>query len=338
MSATCPDTRQTEHPPARALTAPVSRLDLARDTEGALPADLAPVPHTAPGTARGVRIGTYNLLTGGIDKDDEEQRRLGQNGFLASLGLDVLVVQELRRWEEHGWWRLWALAEATGMVPLPPVLSARGGGNHLAMLYRPQTVRVAEWDTDACRGVFHHGLGRAIVYFKGDSRPWTILATHLSFLGGEERLAEARWLTGYGDSYESNGQRVLLPGDLNTIGARDPEPEWSKIPANLRSRHCLLTAEGGFGATDRRAIQLLEAAGFADPYDLLSTTPARTAGFWSEEELLPHRSDFVLANRLAAPYVRGVTTHDTDITRSLSDHLPVVVTLSVPAAADGGGR
>ncbi|MGK5543540.1 endonuclease/exonuclease/phosphatase family protein [Streptomyces sp. URMC 127] len=265
----------------------------------------------------------------------------GKRRFLASRVPDVLVVSELRGWEEGGWWRLWELADGLGMIALPPVLSARGRGNHLAVLIRPETVRVYAYDPDACRGAFYHGLARLVVYLKDAPQRVTILGTHLCFLGGEERLAEARWLTGYADDYEGNGQRVFLAGDLNTIGLHDEEPDWSKIPRNLRSRHCLTNTDGSFGATDRRAIGHLTAAGFADPYELLDRPPQRTAGYWGSEELLNHRSDFILANRLAAPvvlYVLDITVHDTEVTRGLSDHLPVEATVATTPRTERGTR
>ncbi|MFD7788337.1 hypothetical protein ACFV4Q_35410 [Streptomyces nojiriensis] len=123
---------------------------------------------------------------------------------------------------------------------------------------------------------------------------------------------------------------MVLLGDLNTIGPRDPEPDWPRIPANLRSRHCRLTPTGACGETDRRAIHLLGNAGFRDPYDLLDQEPQRTAGYWSDEELLDHRSDFALANQNLARRVARVVTHDTASVRTLSDHLPVEVHLAAP--------
>ncbi|WP_116211651.1 endonuclease/exonuclease/phosphatase family protein [Streptomyces olivoreticuli] len=282
------------------------------------------VPRLDDDTARLV---TFNVLTGGIDADGSEQRRIGQIEFLRTLDADVIALQELRGWEAGGWWRLWEVANALRMVPLPPVLSQRGRGNHLALLYRRGTVGVRDYEPDAVRGAFYHGLGRARLYIM-DQPALTVLITHLSFLGGDERLAEARWLTGYADTYEGTAQRVALLGDLNTIGLNDPEPDWSRIPANLRSRHCHLTPHGTFGATDRRAIQLLSEAGWRDPFDLLSLEPHRTAGYWSPDELLDHRSDLILVNQHLTGHVAEAVVHDTDQTRKLSDHLPVEVRLS----------
>ncbi|MFQ6197056.1 endonuclease/exonuclease/phosphatase family protein [Streptomyces sp. NPDC000405] len=287
------------------------------------------VPSTGLDFAHTARIITYNTLTGGIDSAGDEQRRHGQMGFLASGAPDVLVLQDLRGWEEGGWWRLWELAEAVGMVALPPVLSARERGSHLAMLYRPATVRVAAYDAEADSGAFFHGLARAIVYIKDAPQSLTVLGTRLSLLGGEERLAEARWLARYGDSDGGLDRRVLLAGDLNTIGLADDEPDWSRIPANLRSRHCLLSMDGEFGPTDRRAMNLLTASGFRDPYELLDRQPEHTTGYWSDDELVRHRSDFILANRLAAPAVRNITVHESDTTWGLSDHLPVELTIAL---------
>ncbi|MDT0453773.1 endonuclease/exonuclease/phosphatase family protein [Streptomyces hesseae] len=294
------------------------------------------VPSTRLDFAHTARIITYNTLTGGIDSASDEQRRQGQVDFLATRAPDVLVLQDLKGWEEGGWWRLWELADAVGMVALPPVLSTRERGSHLAMLYRPGTVRVAAYDAEADAGAFFHGLARAIVYIKDAPQLLTVLGTHLSLLGGEERLAEARWLARYGDSDGAIDRRGLLAGDLNTIGLADDEPDWSRIPANLRSRHCLLAMDGEFGPTDRRAMQLLAAAGFHDPYELLDRQPQHTTGYWADDELIGHRSDFILANRLAAPAVRDITVHESATMWSLSDHLPVEMTIALtPSETEG---
>ncbi|WP_370417311.1 endonuclease/exonuclease/phosphatase family protein [Streptomyces sp. QH1-20] len=281
--------------------------------------------------ADSARLVTYNTLTGGIDCDRDEWRRRKQIEFLASLDADLIALQELRGWDEGGWWRLWKAANLLGMVPLPPVISARGRGNDLALLYRPGSVRIDDYDNNVARGAFHHGLGRARLYVR-DQPLLTVLFTHLSFLGGAERYAEARWLTGYGNTYKGEPQRVVLLGDLNSIGEHDPEPDWNRIPSHLHSRHRHLTASGAFGDTDRRAIQLLARAGFRDPFDLLGLGPARTAGYWSKTDLVDHRSDFILPNRHAADQVTGAAVHDTEETRLLSDHLPVVLELAPPAA------
>ncbi|WP_367132800.1 MULTISPECIES: endonuclease/exonuclease/phosphatase family protein [Streptomyces] len=334
---------------AQAVTLPTARPRAGRRSEGSplavadatgmLATDSSTAPaHRAVVTAGSgqqvltdhARLVTYNTLTGGIDSGGGESRRLGQIEFLASLDADVIALQELRRWDEGGWWRLWEAATALGMIPLPPVLSRRGRGNHLALLYRPGTVRVKDYEPDAARGAFYHGLGRARLHIK-DHPLLTVLFTHLCFLGGAERYAEAQWLTGYGDTYEGNPQRAALLGDLNTIGVHDIEPGWSKIPANLRSRHCHITPGGEFGDTDRRAIQLLTAAGFHDPFDVPGQAPPRTAGYWSPAERVDHRSDFILTNRRVTGDVAGAAVHDTETTRALSDHLPVVLDLAPPA-------
>ncbi|MBO0654623.1 endonuclease/exonuclease/phosphatase family protein [Streptomyces triculaminicus] len=279
--------------------------------------------------AGNARLVTYNTLTGGIDSDGGEWRRRRQIEFLASLDADIIALQELRRWDEGGWWRLWGAANALGMVPLPPVLSARGRGNHLALLYRPATVRIDDYEPDAASGTFHHGLGRARLSIKGQPL-LTVLFTHLCVLGGAERYAEAQWLAGYGGAYEGEPQRVVLAGDLNSIGANDPEPDWSRMPANLRARHCHLTAGGTFGDTDRRALQLLSLAGFRDPFEVLGQATPRTVGYWSPQEAVDHRRDFILANTHVADHIAAAAVHDSKATRALSDHLPVVLDLQAP--------
>ncbi|UQI45902.1 endonuclease/exonuclease/phosphatase family protein [Streptomyces sp. HU2014] len=313
-------------------------------TSSATAADHRTPPATADGQHQltdDARFVTYNILTGGIDSTDgggkDESRRLKQLEFLDSLDADVIALQELRGWDADNWSRLWAAANSLDMVPLPPVISRLGRGNHLALLYRPTSVQVDGYEPDAARGAFYHGLGRARLRIK-DLPQITVLFTHLCFLGGAERVAEAQWLAGYGDTYERKPQRVALLGDLNTIGANDEEPDWRRIPGNLRSRHCELTRGGEFGKTDRRAIQMLTQAGFHDPFDIIGQVPPRTAGYWSPAERVGHRSDFILANRNLVDYVCGARVHDTAQTRALSDHLPVEMTLSASAPTRGGAR
>ncbi|MFF3087122.1 hypothetical protein ACFVRB_19020 [Streptomyces nojiriensis] len=134
-----------------------------------------------------------------LDRDGSERRRKRQLALLDSLQADVIAFQELRGWDAGGWWRLWEAANKLEMTPLPPVLSRRGRGNHLALLYRPQTVRVVDYDADPARRAFYHGVGRARLEIR-DQPVLTVLFTHLCFLGGTERYAEAQWLTAYGDT------------------------------------------------------------------------------------------------------------------------------------------
>ncbi|MFI1179936.1 endonuclease/exonuclease/phosphatase family protein [Streptomyces sp. NPDC020799] len=325
LAADHPTTGDSDRPTRTGLAGP--RLTGTSFPEPRLvPASAAAVPPLASAPARLV---TYNTLAGGIDADGGERRRLEQTEFLASLDADVIALQDLRGWGQGGWWRLWAVAHALGMVPLPPVLCARGGGRHQALLYRPRTVRVVSYVDDAEGGTFHHGLGRARLYVK--DQPLTVLFTHLCPLGGAERLAEAQWLTAYGDTWQGDPQRVVLAGDLNTIGQHDPEPDWFRVPASRRSRHCHLTPGGAFGDTDRRAIQLLAKAGFHDPFDVLGQAPPCTTGYWGPEEAVEHRSDFILANWNVVDHVTAADVHDTETTRALSDHLPVVLDIAPPA-------
>lgn len=86
------------------------------------------------------RYVTYNLLTGGIDRDGSEHRRIRQIELLTELDPrpTFLTVQELTGWHRNGWSRLHQLANALDMVALHPVTSHIGDGeNHTALLYRP---------------------------------------------------------------------------------------------------------------------------------------------------------------------------------------------------------
>ncbi|MFD7788338.1 hypothetical protein ACFV4Q_35415 [Streptomyces nojiriensis] len=58
---------------------------------------------------------------------------------------------------------------------------------------------MVDYDGDPARGAFYHGVGCARLEIR-DQPVLTVLFTHLCFLGGTERYAEAQWLTAYGDT------------------------------------------------------------------------------------------------------------------------------------------
>ncbi|SFD42787.1 endonuclease/exonuclease/phosphatase family protein [Streptomyces aidingensis] len=273
-----------------------------------------------------VRFVSWNLGNGGIDAGGDETRRKSQIGIAAELGADVLALQELTNWDEGDWWRLWELADSLGMVPLPPVTSRIGDGhNHLALLFRPEAVRVLRYRPDVGKGAFHHGLARARLAVEGQE--FAVLATHLAYSDGDTRLREARWLTDNAGSFPGRPDSAVLMGDLNTLAEQDPEPDWTLVPRNLHARYRLVHADGSFGPADRRALRVLLNAGWTDPQTRVDRSRAATVGYWYANEPVPLRLDHILTTGRIRPL--SYTTCDTPDTRAASDHLPVALTAAI---------
>jgi exodeoxyribonuclease-3 len=273
-----------------------------------------------------LRVGSYNLLDGGVDEAGDRRWR-AQLDVLDALSLDVLAVQEATHWDRDDFARLHATADALRMQPL--FAPSRSHGCHIVVFHRWPRVRSERWNPDAGCGSFHHTLARARLRVEGFAHPVVLLATHLDPFSGGDRLAEAGWMT----EYAAPGRYTILAGDLNTIGAADPEPDWSRVADHLHSRHRLVLPDGSLGPTDRRAMRLLTAAGFIDPPERLGLVFARTAGYHRTGEPLGRRSDFVLVSAELAPALVGHRVVDTETTRAASDHLPVVVDLALDRLA-----
>lgn len=266
-----------------------------------------------------VKLGTYNTLNGG------GERFAAQAEFLREQHLDVLCLQEAKRWDEDGCTRMLAFAELLGMqARLAP---SRSHGCHLVTLYRWPRVRCTAFHPDVAEGTFHHTVSRA--HLTVDGHELVVLNTHLSPFNGSTRSLEAGWLT----EYAAAGRRVALAGDLNVQGLADEElADWSVIPAELHSRHRLQLPDGSYGGSDRLAMAKLVHAGFADPVAQLSMPVPRTAGYWSDAEQWDHRSDHILLAPGLAPALTQCEVPDTEETRTLSDHLPFIVTLELELA------
>lgn len=265
-----------------------------------------------------IRVGTYNVLDGGGDRWRQQVK------FLAGLHLDVLGIQEAKHWDARGFDRMFATARALGLQPL--FAPSRHHGCHLVTLYRWPKVECLAFEPDVSGGEFHHAASRA--RFVASGRAFSVVHTHLDPFSGQDRLSEVSWLT----QYAATDQQTALIGDLNSIGARDPEQDdWRRIPVHLQPRHRMIREDGTYGDTDRRAMAALMAAGFVDPPLQLQMSWRRTAGYWSEAERWDHRSDYVLLSPGLAPALCSYAVADTPTARMLSDHLPAVVALRLDA-------
>lgn len=261
-----------------------------------------------------LRVGTYNLLDGGGD------RLSTQMTALRAMDLDLVALQEVKDGSRDDHALECSIANELGMQTL--LAPSASHQCHLVLAWKPDKLRRVRYSPDAAEGNFHHTLQRVEFVIPDTDEPLTVLNTHLDPFSGDDRESEARWLT----EYAAPGRRTLLLGDLNTIGADDPEPDWSTLPGHLRSRHLLCRDDGTLGPTDRRAIRLLVGAGFVDPFADLPLS-RNTVGHWDEQEDgIPRRSDYILGAGLA---FRAAGVIDNQMVCRLSDHLPAYAVVEI---------
>ncbi|MGN9819707.1 endonuclease/exonuclease/phosphatase family protein [Streptomyces sp. SD11] len=267
-----------------------------------------------------LRIVTYNTLNGGRERDGALHRLTAQLDMLREIKPDVLCLQEGKWWDETGGERVNMVAAALEMeARLAPSASH---GCHLVTLVRPPRVRFLRFYPDVAEGTFHHTVSRADLKVEGAAEVLRVLHSHFDPFDPAGRVAEARWLTQYGDRNDT-----LLVGDLNSEAPGDPEPDsWDWLPATQYSSNRVQHPDGSYGGLDKRAMSALLAAGFVDPAAELELEFAPTAGHWREADR-GHRSDYILRSKHLAWRVESYTVIDTPRAQGAADHLPVVAYL-----------
>lgn len=269
------------------------------------------------------RIGSYNTLNGGRDRDGSHHRWQAQMDMLRSLDLDVLCLQEGKRWDEEGGALVNATAAALEMEAR--ITLSASHACHLVTLVRLPRVRYRRYYADIAEGNFHHGMSRADLQVQGVDWDLRVLNTHLDPFDPDDRAREAKWLTEFGFRNDT-----ILAGDLNSEAPGDPEPaSWDWLPPHLHSRHRAQNADGSYGGVDKRAMQALLTAGFIDPIDHLRLPFARTAGYWDDAERRDHRSDYVLPSGHLPWRLLSYAVEDTPHARRAGDHLPVIATFQL---------
>jgi endonuclease/exonuclease/phosphatase family metal-dependent hydrolase len=264
----------------------------------------------------------WNVKDGGID-GDREDRRIQQLEFLKSLpDLDLLWIMEGTGWHEGR--RLNDVASVTGLTALPPVTSRVGDGrNHSVMFYNAEKLTPSRPHTELARGAFHHGVSRDV--FDVDGIPLLALGTHLSYVSGAARLAEAHYLADYGEEFPGWPEDGVLLMDANAPDDNDPElDDWSRVPRHLWHRYRKILPDGSFGGWDRDARRLLLDSGFRDPQNDVPEQREPTVGYWYANERVPLRLDQILVTgrRIEVVDYRTLKPESPDLTK-LSDHLPV---------------
>ncbi|MGC0423230.1 endonuclease/exonuclease/phosphatase family protein [Embleya sp. AB8] len=263
-----------------------------------------------------LRVGTYNLFEGG------GPRLPAQLAMLRAMDLDLVALQEVKDGDRDDHALECLIANELGMQSA--LARSASGRCHLMLAWKPDKLTRVNYTADAAEGAFHHALQRVEFVVPATGEPLTVLNTHLApSSDDDDRDGEARWLT----EYATPGQCTLLLGDLNTIGANDPDPDWSRLPDHLHPRHRLCLDEGVFGLTDRRTIRVLVRAGFVDPFEGLPHG-RNTVGYRNEkkEDDILRRSGLILGAGLkfrAAGVVDEPTVHQ------LSEHLPAYAVIEI---------
>ncbi|GHA38802.1 hypothetical protein GCM10010372_43710 [Streptomyces tauricus] len=294
-----------------------------------MPDSIPSGPRALAGAAHShLRLVSYNTLNGGRNSDGSYQRLADQIELLEELDPHVVCLQEAKRWERNGGQWINMIAAALKMEARLALSASHGC--HLVTLVRPPGIRFLRFYPDVAEGNFHHTVSRADLQVDGVDAPLRVLHTHLDPFDPADRLAEARWLTQYGDRDDT-----LLVGDLNSEAPGDPEPDtWDWLPPTQYSGNRIQHPDGSYGSLDKRAMSALLAAGYVDPAAELELEFARTAGHWGKDGR-DHRSDYILPSRNLSWHMGSYTVLDTPRARRASDHLPVVADLyTEPRPAD----
>jgi exodeoxyribonuclease-3 len=188
---------------------------------------------------------TYNIRNGAPGERLDAVVRV-----IAAHRPDILVLQELRRFDRDGGARLRRLTEVTG---LRAHLARSWLGQPVAVLV-PESAAVIR--AGAVPRPFHHAAIR--VALATSLGPLTVIGTHLYPYSGRRRLWEARWLAAYADP----AAMVLLAGDLNALDPWTDHTERLRgLPPRYRSRHL---TRGSSSTVDTRAVRALTDAGLVD--------------------------------------------------------------------------
>lgn len=279
---------------------------------------------TGVSTVSSVRVGTWNLLNGGLDAGDDA-RLWQQMELLSGQDLDLLGTQEAN-WGTRNT-LLHETAHWLGMTARFRIRSNHHGCDLVIMVRERDGLRVLEERHDT-GGTWWHALGNVRLILDGIGQV-EFLNTHLapSQPGRREHEAEAFALFKH--------RPAIAVGDFNAVAASWDDPDTTGIdPAHAMAK------------TDRRAAQAIERAGFIDAATVLGPhqgqgDPTPTVGHTGADKLA-YRCDRILFNRLlpvrAVDYqvIPALPKASAGDERFLSDHHLVVAELHLndPAAEE----
>jgi exodeoxyribonuclease III len=261
----------------------------------------------------GVRLMTYNVLTGG--RDDGNDARLGPIcETIQSVAPDILILNECNGFEQDGFRTLYRLEAELGMRG---VLAPAHSGFHGALFVR----RGRLLETRLSSREVHHAVISATLEI--DGTVLRVIGAHLNPFGGDARLLEVQHLIRF-----LREEHVFVLGDLNALSPHDVagyQPgRW--LPRR-RARHVL--AESG-GRLDTRAISALEDAELVDIFRSRGAAePTALTRLGAEFEDYQVRIDYVFATPRAAERVTHAERVSGARVESASDHYPLFVDVAL---------
>lgn len=275
--------------------------------------------------ARETRVETIGTVLKEIDPDVvcvQEIRGSGPDRSLARLG-DAAGLD----WRATPGWISGDDAEA------PTAAIAIGAADfHVGLLWRPGIIPVPGSFRQIGRaqgGLWHAAASIALPV--GGPTPLTVVSCHLDPFRPETRFAEAARIASL-----TAGKTAIVAGDFNGPSA-DRRPDgtyYDPDPIEQYGWHDAATYQVAWDddpdaapRVDRRAAERLRRAGLVDAAAALDAPWQPSCGHWPDDPHGLRRIDRILATATVRPALRSHEVVDTETTRALSDHLPVVVGL-----------
>ncbi|GLW09547.1 hypothetical protein Misp01_46760 [Microtetraspora sp. NBRC 13810] len=205
-----------------------------------------------------LKVGTYNLLDGGLGDDDSRLRR--QLDVLKEQCLDIVALQEAKHWNQDGAKPFHLAQSVLGMRGY--LAQSAHHGCHLVTLVGPR-VRVIEERHETGHPYWH---GVNVLRTEIDGKPVDLINAHLAPSVPEIRVQEARALR-----LLVGSRPVIACGDWNAAALED-DPRIAEDANPARSEL----------KTDRGPAQALLDAGLVDVggylHDLTPTVGHARAG------------------------------------------------------------
>jgi endonuclease/exonuclease/phosphatase family metal-dependent hydrolase len=290
-----------------------------------------------------LRFGTYNLLDAFASNAIDERTRLdGLIQVIRDLRVDVLAVQEITATNpDDAATRLETLAEATGLTCRPePGQTAVAIGSqrhHVGLLWNPALAVVPGSFRTYGRADFWHSLAK--LTFDIDGRQIVHASHHAGPFGPRQRADQmVRVVSAL--NRPASRRPGLVGADWNSIAAdrverdgrwahydHDPyvDQPWSP---DLISQTTWAYDEHGhrIHVADREPGEVLWAGGLHDTAAALDAPWTPTVGHWPDDPFPPRRIDGIRCTSEVLSALISVETIATALTKSTSDHLPVVLT------------
>jgi exodeoxyribonuclease III len=267
-----------------------------------------------------VRIVSWNILDGGVDKDGAVHRQTMIRDVVKVLQPDIVVLQEANGFERNNSAVVHELASAWGMRG---TLALAPSGFHVASFHR-RGLRARSVDCSELK--LQHAVNATEFVIKpseGGGKKKRLLAAspHLAPFSGDRRLAETSAVLSLRAEYDE----MMMIGDMNTVGAHDRNAIYALSPER-RKRYV-----DEHDAPDSRPLTLLRDSGFVDLAEARGQMePTVPTPMWRKLKNvdfspIPMRLDYCFATTSIASKCVDIRAVVNALTDRASDHYPVVV-------------